>query len=159
MRSARTFGVYIIFLSTLAMAQSPSIPTIEQPVAPSAAQPGGAGFTLTINGVGFNPRPTAVLWGEGTTVTHLTITGSTPTQLTATVPSANIAAAGTASVSVLSLSGIVSNVEFFQIAPPASPQFAEPVDYSTGTSDAVQTVLAADFNGDGILDLAVGVPT
>ena len=157
MRSARTFGVYIIFLSALAMAQSPSIPTIEQPLVPTTAQPGVAGFTLTINGVGFNPRPTAVLWGEGTTVTHLTITGSTATQLTATVPAANIAAAGTSSVSVLSLSGIVSNVEFFQIASPASPQFAVPVDYGTGTSDAVQTVLTADFNGDGILDLAVGV--
>ena len=159
MRSARTFGVCIIFLSTLAMAQSPSIPTIEQPLVPTTAQPGGAGFTLTINGVGFNPRPTAVLWGEGTTVTHLTITGSTSTQLTATVPAANIAAAGTSSVSVLSLSGIVSNVEFFQIATPASPQFAPPVDYNplvTGQG-TVETVLAADFNGDGILDLAVGV--
>jgi hypothetical protein len=157
MRSARTFGVYIIFLSTLAMAQSPSIPTIEQPLVPATAQPGGAGFTLTINGVGFNPRPTAVLWGEGTTVTHLTITGSTATQLTATVPAANIGTAGTSSVSVLNLAGIASNVEFFQIATPASPQFAAPVDYGTGTSDAVQTVLTADFNGDGILDLAVGV--
>jgi Abnormal spindle-like microcephaly-assoc'd, ASPM-SPD-2-Hydin/Beta-propeller repeat len=41
MRSARTFGVCIIFLSTWAMAQN-AIPTIEQPLVPTAAQPGGA---------------------------------------------------------------------------------------------------------------------
>jgi len=157
MRSARTFGVCIIFLSTLAMAQSASIPTIEQPVVPTAAQPGDPGFTLTINGAGFNPAPTAVLWGEGTNVTHLAITNSTATQVTTAVPASLIAAAGTSSVSVLNVSGIASNVEFFQIATPASPQFAAPVDYGTGTSDTVQTVLTADFNGDGILDLAVGV--
>ena len=159
MRSARTFGVCIIFLSTLAMAQSASIPTIEQPLVPTAAQPGGAGFTLTINGAGFNPAPTAVLWGEGTNVTHLPITNSTATQVTATVPAGNITTAGTSSVSVLNLDGYASNVEFFQIATPASPQFAPAVDYNpliTGQG-TVETVLAADFNGDGILDLAVGV--
>src|SRR5271157_1688134 len=164
MRSARTFGVCIIFLSTLAMAQSASIPTIEQPLVPTAAQPGGAGFTLTITGAGFNspnPTPTAVQWVQGTNVTRLTtITVSTPTQLTVTVPAANIAAAGTASVSVLTEIGglpVASNVEFFQIATPASPQFASPVNYNPGVTGTVETTLAADFNGDGILDLAVGV--
>src|SRR5208283_1819275 len=70
MRSVRTFGVCLIFLGTLAMAQTspPPVvfPIIEQPLVPTAAQPGGAGFTLTINGVGFYPQPTAVLWREGT---------------------------------------------------------------------------------------------
>ncbi len=159
MRSARTFGVCIIFLSTLAMAQSASIPTIEQPVVPTAAQPGAPGFTLTINGAGFNPAPTAVLWGEGTNVTHLAITKSTATQVTAAVPASLITTAGTSSVSLLNVSGNPSNVEFFQIATPASPQFAPAVDYNPLTTGqgTVQSVLAADFNGDGILDLAVGV--
>jgi len=135
------------------MAQS--IATIEQPLVPTAAQPGGAAFTLTINGAGFVPTPTGVLFGG----TQLTITSSTATQLTATVPLANIAVAGTASVSVLSGEGLVSNVEFFQIATSASPQFAPPVDYNPLTTGqgTIETVLAADFNGDGILDLAVGV--
>jgi hypothetical protein len=159
MRSARTFGVCIVFLSTLAMAQSASIPTIEQPVVPSAAQPGGAGFTLTINGAGFNAPPTAVLWGEGTNVTHLKIAGSTSTQVTVAIPASLITTAGTASVSLLNASGNPSNVQFFQIATPASPQFAPPVDYGVGTSGTVGIgfTLAADFNGDGILDLAVAV--
>ena len=159
MRSARAFGVCIIFLSTLAMAQSASIPTIEQPLVPSAAQPGGAGFTLTINGAGFTPAPTDLLWGVGTNVTQLKIASSTSTQLTVAVPSSLITTAGTSSVSLLNVSGNPSNVEFFQIATPASPQFAPAVDYGVGASGtvAIQFTLAADLNGDGILDLAVGV--
>jgi len=153
MRSARTFGVCIILLSTLAMAQS--IPAIEQPLIPTAAQPGGASFTLTINGAGFVPTPTGVLFGNA----QLTITSSTATQITATVPPANIASAGTASVLVLSSDGIASNVEFFQIANPASPLFNPAVDYDSGVDGTVETTLAADFNGDGILDLALGLST
>ena len=43
MRSAKTFGVCIIFLSILAMAQNASIPRSKQlPLVPTAAQPGGA---------------------------------------------------------------------------------------------------------------------
>ena len=155
MRSARTFGVCIILLGTLAIAQN-AIPTIEQPMVPTAAQPGAAAFTLTINGAGLIKPPTAVLWGQGTNVTQLPITSSTASQLTATVPAANIAAAGSSSVSVLNASGIVSNIQFFQIATPASPQFAPPVDYNSGIPGTVETTLVADFNGDGILDLAVG---
>jgi len=153
MKSAKKFGFCIIVLSTLAMAQT--IATIEQPLVPSSAQPGGAAFTLTINGAGFVPTPTGVLFGG----TQLTITNSTATQLTVTVPPSSIAASGTASVSVLSGEGLASNVEFFQIATPSSPQFAAPVDYPVGgqgTTISIQSVLVADFNGDGILDLAVG---
>jgi hypothetical protein len=131
MRSARTFGVCIIFLSTWAMAQN-AIPTIEQPLVPTAAQPGGASFTLTINGAGFIKPPTFVQWEQGTTITQFPIATATASQLTATVPAANIAAAGTASVSVLNPSGILSNVQFFQIATPATPNFAPPVDYNSG---------------------------
>ncbi len=148
MRAARTFSVCIIFLGTLAMAQS--IATIEQPLLPTAAQPGGASFTLTIDGAGFVPTPTSILFGG----TPLPITSSSATQLTATVP-ANIAA-GTVPVLVLNTNGFVSNVEFFQISTPTSVQFTPPADYSVGP---VLTVLAVDLNDDGILDLAVGVST
>ena len=150
MRAAKTFIACIIFLGTLAMAQS--IATIEQPLVPTAVQPGGASFTLTINGAGFVPTPTGILFGN----TQLPIASSSATQLTATVPMANIAAAGTVPVSVLSTNGFVSNVEFFQISAPTSVQLTPPADYSVGP---VLTVLAVDLNGDGILDLAVGVST
>jgi hypothetical protein len=159
MKSATTFVVCIIFLSALAIAQtappSASIPTIEQPLVPTAAQPGGAGFTLTINGTGFVPTPTGVLFG-GTT---LTITSSTATQLKAMVPATAIAKPGTASVSVQNLVQdeftVASNVAFFQIATPASPLFAAPAFYYT--QGEIESVLVGDFNGDGIPDLAVGV--
>jgi len=157
MKSAKIFGVCLIFLSTWVMAQN-AIPTIEQPLAPTAAQPGGASFTLTINGAGFVKTPTSVQWQQGTTVTQFPITTATASQLTATVPAANILAAGTASVSVVNASGFLSNVQFFQIATPATPQFAAPVIYNSGiAAGTVQTILAADLNGDGILDLAVGL--
>jgi hypothetical protein len=153
MKLARIFVVCVIFLSTLLMGQG--IATIEQPLVPTAAQPGGPSFTLTITGTGFLTTPTGVLFGG----TPLAIASSTATQLTATVPMASIATAGTASVSVLSGDGLKSNVAFFQIATPASPQFAAPVDYNplTTAQGTIESVLAADFNGDGILDLAVGV--
>ncbi len=152
MKFARIF-VCVILLSTLAAGQG--IATIEQPLVPTAAQPGGPSFTLTINGTGFATAPMGVMFGG----TQLPIASSSPTQLTATVPMANIATAGTASVSVLSSDGLTSNVEFFQIATPATPQFAAPVDYNPLTTNqgTIESVLAADFNRDGILDLAVGV--
>lgn len=158
MRSTNIFVVCIIFLSTWAMAQSNSIPYIEQPLAPTAAQPGGAGFTLTITGAGFTSDLQHVFWEQNGTVTDLPITTSTATQITTTVPAGNIAGAGTAWVSVeTEITGLfaTSNVEYFQIATPAFPQFADPVDYHFGGT--AESALVADFNGDGILDLAVGV--
>jgi hypothetical protein len=150
MRSASTFAVCILLLSTFAVAQ---IPTIEQPLTPTAAPPGGPAFTLTINGSGFTPQPIGVLFGG----TQLAITNSTATQLTVTVPAANIATAGTVSVSVLRSNILASsNVGFFQIATSAPPLFAPPVDYNVGiAAGTVGPTLVADFNRDGILDLAV----
>ncbi len=155
MRSAKTLVVCIIFLSALAMAQ---IPYIEQPLAPTAVQPGGtAPVTLTIPGAGFNPDVLQyVLWQQGSSSTQLPIVSSTATQITTTVPVSNFAVAGTAWVSVvadISDTNISSNVEYFQIATPVtSPQFAPLAFYSVGGT--AQSVLVADFNGDGILDLA-----
>jgi len=101
----------------------PPFPTSNKPLVPTEAQPGGAGFTLTINGTGFVPTPTDVLFGG----TKLTITSSTATQLKVTVPMASIAAAGTASVSVQSLIDGEIPVRLqpwnFPDCNPASPQF------------------------------------
>ena len=160
MRSARTLVVCVIFLCTLAMAQpapSNSIPYIEQPLAPTAVQPGGTTpVTLTITGAGFTSDLQYVLWQQGSNSIQLPIASSTATQITATVPVSNFAVAGTAWVSVVTdIAGTFfnSNVEYFQIANPASPQFAAPVDYSV--SGSAGSALVADFNGDGVLDLAV----
>jgi hypothetical protein len=150
MRSAR-IGVCIFFLCTLAMGQA--VPSLEQPLVPSAAQPGGPSFTLTLKGANFVPTPKVFFGG-----TQLTILTHTATQLTATVP-ANILTAGTAPVSVQNDDGMTADLGFFQIATPSSPLFLAPVTYNpltTGTG-TIQSILVADLNGDGILDLAVGV--
>src|ERR1035438_2794981 len=140
MRSARKLAVCILLLTTLAVAQ---IPTIEQPLTPAATPPGGPAFTLTINGSGFTPQPIGVLFGG----TQLAITNSTATQLTVTVPAANIATAGTVSVSVLRSNILASsNVGFFQIATSAPPLFAPPVDYNVGiAAGTVGPTLVAAF--------------
>ena len=79
-------------------------------LSPSMAVPGGADFTLTINGTNFDS--TAVVnWG-GTTLTPTNITS---TQITVTVPAAQIATAGTADVTVTEDDG-TSNSETFTIA-------------------------------------------
>jgi hypothetical protein len=154
MRSAKTFVVCIIFLSALAMAQ---IPYIEQPLAPTAVQPGSTKpITLTITGAGFTSDLQYVLWQQGSNSAQLPIASFTATQITTTVPVSSFALPGTAWVSVvadISDTNISSNVEYFQIATPVtSPQFAPLAFYSVGGT--AQSMLVADFNGDGILDLA-----
>ncbi|HXZ39566.1 MAG TPA: IPT/TIG domain-containing protein, partial [Terriglobales bacterium] len=39
-------------ITSVAVAQNP-VPLINQPLVPDTAQPGGEGFTLTVNGTGF----------------------------------------------------------------------------------------------------------
>ena len=86
MTSTRTFTVRILRtflmilatvtllapLATTAFAQNP-VPFIDQPLVPDAAAPGGAGFTLTVNGAGDTPSysnaVTQVVTGYPTTTT------------------------------------------------------------------------------------------
>ncbi len=139
------------FLSVLSYAQAP-VPFVNQPLVPDATAPGGAQFTLTVNGTGFLSS-SVVNWNGSALATQF-IRGS---QLTATVPVADIATASTASITVINPApgGGTSNVAFFTVrantgsfvgfAPIASP--------SVGS---FRNVLAlGDFNGDGKLDLAV----
>ncbi len=99
----------LIFASALALAQNP-VPFINQPLVPDATAPGGAGFTLTVNGSGFVSGAT-VNWNG----TALATTFVSDLQLTATVPASDIAAAGTASVTVTNPApgGGTSNVSVF----------------------------------------------
>ncbi|MDQ3934193.1 MAG: IPT/TIG domain-containing protein [Actinomycetota bacterium] len=62
-------------------------------IAPASAVAGGPAFTLTVNGIGFEPGA-AVAWNG----MALTTTFVSPTQLTASVPAADIQAADTAHV-------------------------------------------------------------
>src|SRR5438034_3196114 len=72
------------------------VPLISQPLVPDAVAPGGAGFTLTVNGTGF-VSGSLVNWNGSARTT--TFVGSS--QLTATILASDIAAASTASVTVV----------------------------------------------------------
>jgi len=148
---------FLVLLLRLAGAQS-TIQSIEQPLVPTSAAPGSENLLLTINGANFAPTPSNLAFKLGTTTTLLPVTPTTfPTQLTATVPASLLTTPGTASVSLISSVGIPSNIQFFQIAAPASPQFATPADYTPAGALTLVSALTADFNGDGVLDLALGL--
>ena len=101
-RVPSAFALFLALLGFLtvfagaAIAQNP-VPFTNQPLVPDATAPGGAGFTLTVNGAGFvsasvvnwngSPRPTTFV---------------SSFQLTAAVLESDIAKASTASVTVVS---------------------------------------------------------
>jgi len=129
------------------------IPFLNLPLLPDGAAPGGAGFTLTVNGTGFLSGATVNF--NGTALATTFVNGG---QLTAVVPAANIASAGTASITVVNPlpGGVRSNPLSFSIATP------EPsVNFSSATGSPFSIVYAplaiavGDFNGDAKPDLVV----
>jgi hypothetical protein len=138
-------------LAATAAAQNP-VPFVDQPLVPDAAVPGGAAFTLTVNGTGFVAGST-VNWNASPRAT----TFISRSQLTATILASDIATASTAAVTVVSPSpgGGVSNTQFFSTtAVEASISFLPPVTYDSGGYIA-QAVKIADLKGDGKLDIVV----
>jgi hypothetical protein len=130
-------------------AQATPVPLINQPAVPSSAAPGGAAFTLTLNGTGFSPE-SVVEW-NGTALDSEVLSSE---QITATVPSADIASAGTASVTVATPGVAASNVVYFPVASPPTTFGFGLMDLST-TFTQVSNLETGDFNGDGIPDLVV----
>jgi hypothetical protein len=92
------------------------VPTLGS-LSPGTAAPGGAGFTLTVNGTNF-VTGSIVRW-NGTDRTPTTYVSST--QLTAPIAMGDIATAGTASVTVFNPApvGGLSNALSFSIAVPS----------------------------------------
>ncbi len=136
--------------STPLLAANP-VPIINQPLVPGSAAPGGAAFTLTVNGTGFVSGSTVNWNGSPRTTTF--VSGS---QLTAGITAADIAVAATASVTVVNPApgGGRSNPMFFSVTTNTPSILLAGTDYLTGSRS--QAIAAADLNGDGRLDLAVG---
>src|SRR5215469_11666034 len=112
-------GILLVFSLTVAgvaAGQNP-VPLINQPLVPDALKPGGAGFTLTVNGTGFASGAT-VKW-NGSPLATTFVSGS---RLSVSVPASYIAHAGTASVMVVNPGpgGGTSNVLYIPITPPSS---------------------------------------
>src|SRR5215831_974803 len=86
-------GVLLFLSGTAAIAAALNpVPLINQPLVPDAAKPGGAAFTLTVNGSGF-VSGTVVHWnGSPRTTTFVS-----HSQLKAAILAADIATARTAS--------------------------------------------------------------
>ena len=154
-KTIRFVWMFALLASTVAMAQTNPVPFINQPLVPMTVAPGGSGFTLTVNGTEF--VSTSVVNWNGTALATTFVTGS---QLTATVPASDIATPSTASVTVTNPApgGGVSNAMYFDIADQAfSLVFSN--FYSNFSYDNFagigSSIIAADFNGDGKLDLAL----
>src|ERR1700676_1500 len=119
-------------------------------ISPVSAAPGGAQFTLTVNGVNFIATST-VNWGS----TALATTFGSNKRLTATVTAALIANGGTGWITVTSPlpGGGTSNVVYLPVANTVSA--IKMASFSSTVGSTPFGVGEGDFNGDGILDLAV----
>lgn len=144
------FSLIAIFSAVL-FGQSNPVPFVTQPLVPATVVPGTPGFTLTVNGTGF-VEGSVINWNGSPRAT----TFVNRSQLTATILASDVAVAETGTVTVVSPSpgGGVSNPVFLGVT--------NPFRQITFTSSSFGSVLqplwmtAADFRGDGNLDLVTG---
>jgi hypothetical protein len=140
-----------VLISSLgANAQVNPVPLTYQPLVPGSVTPGSPGFVLTVNGAGF--VSTSIVNWNGSPLGTTFVSKNT---LTAAVPASKVAHATTASVTVFNPApgGGKSNVVPFTVTNPTSSlNFATSFPTAGGQPNSV---LLADFNGDGILDMAL----
>jgi hypothetical protein len=148
MKPSRYIFPLLLLLTAAALAQTNPVPLINNPLVPDAAAPGGASFTLTVNGAGF-VSGSVVNWNDSALAT----TFGSSSQLTATVPATDIATSSTASVTVVSPTpgGGKSNVDYFVVRQPFSAVGFGQSSAATGVDPFSPVV--ADLNNDGKLDI------
>jgi len=165
MRSARnSFAGFILrhaflpailaVLTVSGFASSPIPVPIITFLSPVSANPGGADFTLTVNGANFVNGVSVVNWTRGALAT----TFVSSTKLTATIPAAQTASPGTGWITVVNPScggacSLTSNLVFFPVAGPVAAYTAAELTAPVGSGPL--QLSRGDFNGDGNLDLAV----
>ena len=138
-----------LMVARVVAAQTNPVPSLDLPASPMGAAPGAAQFTLTATGTGF-VRGSTVTW-NGVALQTTYISG---TKIGASVPAANLTAATGAVIAVTQPGGFpVSNGMPFEVGNSESAVTLGRADYSIGLDS--QSIVTADFNGDGILDLAV----
>jgi hypothetical protein len=147
-------------LALPALAANNPVPQIDIPLAPAAAAPGGAGFSITIHGAGF-VSGSVVNWNGGPRTTTFVSAGT----ITAAILAADIATSQTAVVTVRNPSpgGGLSNPAYFEVTTPQSSIAMSasviPQADITGLAQPLglvpSTIAVSDFNGDGKLDIAL----
>jgi hypothetical protein len=160
MNFSRFVGLFVFFAIPTALAQTNPVPFVNQPLVPTTVAPGGASFTLTVNGTGF-VTGSLVNWNG----TALATTFVSSSQLTAIVQASNIATASTATITVSSPSpgGGTSNVQYFSVSAVTNLQFTSiptPANASTACPDGpffCGNFIVADLTGNGKLDLTFDV--
>src|SRR5579863_201548 len=147
--------IYVLLASALALGQSNPIPLINQPLVPASAAPGGAGFTLTVNGWGFTS--TAEVYWNGSLRPTTVVSSS---QLQAQINASDIAQAGFGWVTVGNLGAgeVQSNVVYFPIRDSTKGVGFVPRSIQNVASDPEATAVG-DFNNDGLLDFATSSGT
>lgn len=142
-----TVAAMIVFLlgASMALAQ---VPLLSAPLSPEQKTPGSAAFTLTVYGTGF-ASDAVVNWNG----TPLTTTFKTSAELTASVTAAQVATAQTALVTVTNGTGVVSNIDYFQVTKNGYTVAYSNLNYTTDIGP--QDVTTAEFTSSGHLDLAV----
>ena len=152
LRRLLTLGLAILpllFLSAGAQAQNPPVPFVNNPLVPDTAAPGRGNLTLTIHGTGFTAN-SVVNWNGSPRAT----TFVSSTKLTATILASDFASAGTAAVTVTNPSVAQSNIVWFPVNTLHSTVGTSRVDMNTAGGNPTGVAIA-DFNGDGILDMAI----
>ena len=138
----------LILTLGVSVALGQAVPFLDAPLSPGQKAPGASTTTLTVHGTGFASDATVYWNGNALTTTFVT-----ESKLTASIPSADLTTAETAVVTVKNGSGVVSNADYFEVVKSGYTVAYSKLDYSTASSP--NDVTTADFNGDGIPDLAL----
>ncbi len=154
MRSVRLLLVALASLCSLLAAQSNPVPFVNNPVVPTSAAPGSAGFALTVNGTGFVSGAT-VNWNGSPRATTF-VSSST---LQAAILFTDVASVGTAAITVTNPApgGGISNSANFSVtlsAPSVGLSSTTTLETKTCNKTVLYPQLVADLNGDGKLDVA-----
>lgn len=123
-------------------------------ISPVTVAPGSASFTVTVNGANF-VNGSSVVWGTHLGSDRLITTFVSGNQLTATVPVAEVANAGTAAITVENSGTALSNPAYLTVTRSATAIVFRRTTQSPSGGNHPNVPIFADFNGDGLLDLAV----
>lgn len=150
MRWRTIFPLLMLIVANPLFAQNHAVPYVNQPLDPASVAPWGPGFVLTVNGTGFVPGAT-VNW-NGTALSTSYVSGS---RLAVHVSKWHAFWPQTAAITVTNPApgGGTSNTVYFTVTEPTrSVAFTRS---TVAVGYAPVSVVTADFNNDGIPDLAV----